>query len=308
MARAAPFEPSRRVLQRRRQRRRRLLALAVGLAAIALVAFEALQLGGAFDSGPRTVIDVPSSPKLPVYETPLQTKDPGPAAARAAEQIADGVLNTIPAALLVGHAGRGKPWVALTFDDGPSPYTLRVLRILASHHQHATFFVTGYAATMHPFELRQIRASGNAFGDHTVTHRQLTREKPAKRRWELVSTAERVQGATGVRPTLFRPPYGESTRAINTMSRGLGLLPVTWSTDSKDWMRPGVKKIVATVLRGASPGAIILLHDGGGDRRQTLKALPLILKGLAKKHLISVTLPRLLNSQPPEHGDLLVRS
>jgi peptidoglycan-N-acetylglucosamine deacetylase len=308
MARAAPLDPGRRVLQRRRQRRRRLLALAAGLTASALAALVALQLGGAFDSGPRTVIEVPSSPKLPVYETPLQTKDPGPAAARAAQQIADGVLNTIPAALLIGHAGRGKPWVALTFDDGPSPYTLRVLRILAKHHEHATFFVTGYAATMFPFQLRQIRASGNAFGDHTVTHGQLTREKPARRRWELLSTAERVQGATGVRPTLFRPPYGESTRAINTMSRDLGLLPVTWSTDSRDWTRPGVKKIVATVLRGARPGAIILMHDGGGDRTQTLKALPLILKGLAKKHLISVTLPKLLNSQPPEHGDLLVRS
>jgi peptidoglycan/xylan/chitin deacetylase (PgdA/CDA1 family) len=307
MARAAPLEPSRRMLQQQR-RRRRLLALAVAVAASALVAIAALQLGGAFDSGPRTVIGIPSSPKLPTYETPLQTNDPGPVAARAAQQITDGVLNSIPAALLVGHAGRGKPWVALTFDDGPSAYTLGVLRILAKHHQHATFFVTGYAATAFPFELRQIRAGGNAFGDHTVTHRQLTREKPAKRKWELVSTAERVQGATGVRPTLFRPPYGESTRAINTMSRELGLLPVTWSTDSKDWTRPGVKKIVATVLNGASPGAIILLHDGGGDRTQTLEALPLILKGLARKHLISVTLPRLLNSQPPGHGDLLVRS
>ncbi len=308
MARAAPLEPSRRVLQQRRQRRRRLFALAVTLAGVALVALAALQLGGAFDSGPRIVIEVPSSPRLPVYETPLQTKDPGPVAARAAQQIADGVLNTIPAALLVGHAGRGEPWVALTFDDGPSAYTLQVLRILAKHHQHATFFVTGYAATAFPFQLRQIRASGNAFGDHTVTHRQLTREKPTKQRWEILSTAERVQGATGVRPTLFRPPYGASTRAINALSRALGLLPITWSTDSKDWTRPGVKKIVATVLRGASPGSIILLHDGGGDRSQTLKALPLILKGLARKHLVSVTLPRLLNSQPPEHGDLLVHS
>jgi peptidoglycan/xylan/chitin deacetylase (PgdA/CDA1 family) len=183
-----------------------------------------------------------------------------------------------------------------------------VLRILAKHHQHATFFVTGYAATSHAFELRQIRASGNAFGDHTVTHAQLTREKPAKRRWELLSTAERVEAATGVRPTLFRPPYGESTRKINTMVRELGMLPITWSTDSKDWMRPGVKKIVATALKGASAGSIILLHDGGGDRRQTIAALPLILAGLARRHLISVTLPQLLNAQPPEHGDLLVRS
>jgi peptidoglycan/xylan/chitin deacetylase (PgdA/CDA1 family) len=308
MARAAPFEPSRRLLQRRRRRRRRLTALGVSIVVTVVVALAGLQLGGAFDSGPRIVISDPQTTRLPTYETPLEVKDPGPAAARAAQQIGDGVLNAIPAALLVGHAGRGRPWVALTFDDGPSPYTLQILRILARHHQHATFFVTGYAATSYPFQLRQIRAGGNAFGDHTVTHTQLIREKPAKRRWELLSTAERVQSATGVRPTLFRPPYGQSSRMINSMARELGMLPITWSTDSKDWTRPGVKKIVARALEGAAPGGIILMHDGGGDRRQTLAALPLILEGLARKHLISVTLPRLLNAQPPEHGDLLVHS
>jgi peptidoglycan/xylan/chitin deacetylase (PgdA/CDA1 family) len=308
MARAESFEPSRRVLRRRRQRRRRLLALALLVAVCAVILLGALQLGGAFDEGRRTVVAIPHVTKLPVFEVPLQAKDPGPVAARASARIDDGVLSRIPAGLLVGHAGRGKPWVALTFDDGPSKYTLQVLRILAKHHQHATFFVTGYAATSFPFQLRQIRATGNAFGDHTVTHTQLTREKPAKRRWEVVSTAERVQAVTGVRPTLFRPPYGESTRVINTMSRELGMLPVTWSTDSKDWMRPGVKKIVANVLHGAVPGGIILMHDGGGNRQQTLKALPLILKGLARRHLVSVTLPKLLNSQTPEHGDLVVRS
>ncbi len=308
MARAAPLEPSRRLAQRQRLRRRRLVAGAVATAVLVLLVGAALDLGGAFDSGTRAVIALPSTPRLPPYPVPVEAKDPGPVAARAAEQIADGTLNQIPVALAVGHAGRAKPWVALTFDDGPSQYTLQVLRILAKHHEHATFFVTGYAATTHQFELKQIRASGNAFGDHTVTHSQLTRETPARRRWELVSTAERVEGATAVRPTLFRPPYGESSRAINTMSRTLGMLPITWSTDSKDWMRPGVKRIVATVLRGARPGAIILLHDGGGDRSETIAALPRILKGLAKKHLVSVTLPKLLNAQPPEHGDLLVRS
>jgi peptidoglycan-N-acetylglucosamine deacetylase len=305
--RAAYTEPRRDLLRRRKQRQRRLAAI-VALLGLAVAALAALQLGGAFDAAPRTVIANPGALELPVYPTPLRTKDPGPAAARAASQIDDGVLDRIPVGLAVAHAGRGKPWIAITFDDGPSRYTLQVLRILARYHQHATFFVTGYASTTNPFLLRQIRASGNAFGDHTVTHTQLTREKPAKRRWEVLSTAERVQGPTGVRPTLFRPPYGESTRVINTMSRELGMLPVTWSTDSKDWMRPGVKKIVANVLRGAVPGGIILMHDGGGDREQTLKALPLILKGLARKHLVSVTLPELLNSQTPEHGDLVVRS
>jgi peptidoglycan/xylan/chitin deacetylase (PgdA/CDA1 family) len=307
MERAAQMEPRRNLVRRRKQRQRRMVAL-VGLLGLVVVVLGTLQLAGTFDAGPRIVIADPGALRLPVYPTPLQAKDPGPVAARAAEQIDDGVLNRIPVGLAVAHAGRGRPWIALTFDDGPSPYTLDVLRILARFHQHATFFVTGYASTMNPFLLLQIRAGGNSFGNHTVTHTQLTREKPAKRRWELLSTAERVQGPTGVRPTLFRPPYGESSRRINTMSRQLGMLPITWSTDSKDWMRPGVKKIVANVLKGAVPGGIILMHDGGGNRAQTLKALPLILKALAKRHLVSVTLPRLLNSQMPEHGDLVVRS
>jgi peptidoglycan-N-acetylglucosamine deacetylase len=307
MERAEMIEPRRTLARRRKQRQRRMAALAI-LAATVVLTLAALQLRGAFDAGPRVVIADPGSLRLPVYETPLTTKDPGPAAANAAEQVNDGLLNVIPAGLAVTHAGRGEPWVALTFYDGPSQFTLQVLRMLARHHQHATFFVTGYAATENPFLLRQIRAGGNAFGDHTVTHAQLTREKPAKRRWELVSTAERVQAATGVRPTLFRPPYGESSRAINRMAREIGMLPITWSVDSKDWTRPGVKQIVRRALAGAHPGGIILLHDGGGDRRQTVKALPLILKALARRHLISVTLPKLLNAQAPEHGDLVVRS
>jgi peptidoglycan-N-acetylglucosamine deacetylase len=308
MSRAESIEPARRMARHRKQRQRRRVALALAVVILALLTLGALELAGAFSSGSRVVIANPPVTKLPVFEVPLQVKDPGPAAARASERIADGVLNQIPAGLAVAHAGRGKRWVALTFDDGPSKYTLQVLRLLERAHQHATFFVTGYAATTYPFQLKQIRAGGNAFGDHTVTHTQLTREKPARRRWELISTAERVQAATGVRPTLFRPPYGESSRKINTMARALGMLPITWSLDSKDWTRPGVKQIVANALKGAVPGGIILMHDGGGNRSETVKALKLILKALKKRHLRSVTLPQLLNSQPPEHGDLVVRS
>jgi peptidoglycan-N-acetylglucosamine deacetylase len=302
MSRAETIAPSRRLARRRQQRKRRLIAFAIVVVVLALAVLGVLEVSGAFDAGPRTVISNPTAAKLPIYQVPLTTKDPGPAAARAAEEIDDGLLSKVPVGLAVAHAGRGKPWVALTFDDGPSAYTLRVLRVLAKHHQHATFFVTGYAATSHAFELKQIRASGNAFGDHTVTHTQLTRETPARRRWELLSTAERVQGAVAVRPTLFRPPYGESTRVINTMSRELGMVPVTWSTDSKDWMRPGVKKIVANVLRGAVPGGIILMHDGGGDRTQTVAAIAKIVKRLRAKHYRFVTVPELLRDDPPPAG------
>ena len=216
------------------------------------------------------------------------------------------MLNQIPAGLAVAHAGRGKRWVA-------PDVRRRAVEVHAPGAAHSSSgptstppsSSTGYAATTYPFQLQQIRAGGNAFGDHTVTHTQLTRETPARRRWELLSTAERVQAATGVRPTLFRPPYGESSREINTMARTLGMLPITWSVDSKDWTRPGVKQIVANALKGAVPGGIILMHDGGGNRSETVKALPLILKALKQRHLTSVTLPQLLNAQPPEHGDLV---
>jgi peptidoglycan/xylan/chitin deacetylase (PgdA/CDA1 family) len=307
MARAEHVEP-RRELARRKKRQQRRVAALIAAAIVAVVTLAALALGGAFSSPPRTLIANPALPALPTYAIPIEVHDPGPQTANAAERIDDGLLAQIPAGLAVAHAGRGAREVALTFDDGPSSYTLSVLRLLAKAHEHATFFVTGYAASQNPWLLRQIRAGGNAFGDHTVTHHQLLRETPAKRRWELVSTAQRVQAATGVRPTMFRPPYGSSSRAINTMARRLGLLPITWSVDSKDWTRPGVKQIVKTALTGAHPGGIILLHDGGGNRSETVKALRLILKALRKRHLQSVTLPALLNAQPPGHGDLEVQA
>jgi peptidoglycan/xylan/chitin deacetylase (PgdA/CDA1 family) len=307
MSRAEPLEARRGLARQRKRRQQRLVAL-IGAVIVTVAVLAGLELGGVFSSPPRALIPYPSTTALPAYPIPVPVHDPGPTAANAAERIDDGLLSQIPAGLAVAHAGRGAREVALTFDDGPSPYTLRVLKLLARSHQHATFFVTGYAASANPWLLRQIRAGGNAFGDHTVTHHQLLRETPAKRQWELVSTAQRLEAATGVHPSMFRPPYGSSSRAINTMARRLGMLPITWSVDSKDWTRPGVKAIVKTALAGAHPGGIILMHDGGGDRSETVKALPLILKALAKRHLRSVTLPQLLNAQPPGHGDLVVQA
>ena len=226
--------------------------------------------------------------------------------ANLAAHVSGSVFAKIPPGLAVAHAGRGSREVALTFDDGPSRYTPQVLAALAQAGQHATFFVTGQGATEYPDMLRRIVAGGDTFGDHTVTHAQLFREDAAKRTWELSSTAQRVYSTTGVHVKLFRPPYGQSSTDINTLSRQLGLLPVTWSVDTRDWSRPGVSAIVATALRGVGPGDIILMHDGGGDRSETVAALPIILRALARLHLTSVTLPELLNAQAPTHGDLEV--
>jgi peptidoglycan/xylan/chitin deacetylase (PgdA/CDA1 family) len=225
-------------------------------------------------------------------------------AAIAAAHISGGVLAKIPRGLAVKQTAAGQRNVALTFDDGPSPYTPQVLALLERYDQQATFFVTGLGASAYPGALRRIVADGDAFGDHTVTHAQLLREDTAKRAWELSSTAQRVEDVTGVRPTLFRPPYGSSSSEINSQARQLGFLPVIWTIDTRDWARPGVSSIVRTALRGVGPGDIILMHDGGGDRSETVAALSVILPALRDRHLQSITLPALLNAQPPRGLDL----
>ena len=108
-----------------------------------------------------------------------------------------------------------------------------------------------------------------------------------------------VQRATGIQARFFRPPYGATGPAVNRLGRSLGLIPILWSVDSRDWQMPGTKAIVRRVLANVRPGSIVLLHDGGGDRHETLRALPAILRALAKRHLQPVTLSKLLADVPP---------
>ena len=94
-----------------------------------------------------------------------------------------------------------------------------------------------------------------------------------------------MERATGVQPRFFRPPYGATGPAVNRLGRSLGMLPVLWSVDSRDWQLPGTRAIVKRVLAYVEPGSIVLMHDGGGDRRETLRALPAILRALERRHL-----------------------
>jgi peptidoglycan/xylan/chitin deacetylase (PgdA/CDA1 family) len=108
-----------------------------------------------------------------------------------------------------------------------------------------------------------------------------------------------VERATGINPRFFRPPYGATGPAVNRLGRTLGMVPVLWSVDSRDWQMPGTKAIVRRVLANVKPGSIVLMHDGGGDRQETLRALPTILRALKKRHLQPVTLSQLLAHVPP---------
>ena len=200
----------------------------------------------------------------------------------------------------VAHGDPAQRMVALTFDDGPSGRTAAILRVLANHDAHATFFVVGRSTRGMEPVLRHMAATGNELADHTYSHANLLALHGPKRACSsCAGRSALVERATGMQPRFFRPPYGATGPAVNRLGRSLGMLPVLWSVDSRDWQLPGTKAIVKRVLAHVEPGSIVLMHDGGGDRRETLRALPAILRALERRHLTPVTLSQLFADAPP---------
>ena len=197
-------------------------------------------------------------------------------------------------------AGKRKREIALTFDDGPGPYTSAVVRTLQRLHAPATFFQVGvterYFAAAEDLQRRDplVTVASHGFG-----HRRLDRLPRAEQARELDAETELLRAAGQPAPTLFRPPYGAYDATTLELLRERHMTMVLWSVDSEDYRRPGVDAIVANVLAGARPGAIVLLHDAGGNRSQTVAALPRIVKGLRDRHYTLVSVPRLLADAPP---------
>jgi len=189
--------------------------------------------------------------------------------------------------------------VALTFDDGPDPrFTDGVLSILRRQHVPATFFVIADQAQAHPDLVRREVHDGHIVANHTYSHIDLALVPKARAQAEILAGAAVVEGITGRKPALFRAPYGEGddrvgTEGADAIAADLGLHPVRWNDDSWDWRRPGVDTIVDRVLAGASPRTVVLLHDGGGDRSETLAALPRIIDGLRQRGYAFTTVDRL---------------
>jgi peptidoglycan-N-acetylglucosamine deacetylase len=199
-------------------------------------------------------------------------------------------------------SGRHGRYVALTFDDGPSTYTPRV-RVLRRARARATFFVIGSRAAARPDLVRAESLLG-AVGNHTWTHPRLV--SLARRdviRQLLLTQAAIVRATGGVRPVLFRPPYGVGTPAETAAVHALRLVDVRWSVDSLD-SRPGATagSVVRNVLPELRPGAIVLLHD---IHPWTLGALPRILRALRHRGLMPVTIPELVALDPPAHAQLV---
>ncbi|MET8474226.1 bifunctional polysaccharide deacetylase/glycosyltransferase family 2 protein [Streptomyces sp. NPDC006422] len=181
--------------------------------------------------------------------------------------------------------------IVLTFDDGPNAtYTSKVLDILDENDVPGTFFLVGSMAARYPDLVKQTVDEGNEVGIHSFSHVDLSYQSYARLKRELKQTQLAIAGAAGVTTTLFRAPYSSETDAIDNYSLGvykkvakLGYTSVFIDTDSDDWKQPGVDSIIRTATPKNGKGASVLFHDAGGDRDQTLKALPKYIKKMKAK-------------------------
>ena len=189
--------------------------------------------------------------------------------------------------------------VALTFDDGPGPFTPQVLKVLRRYRAPATFFVVGHSLIDFGATLPSEIHDGFVLGDHTQDHKLLTQLNPHDQAHQITDLGQDLVSYGAAFPRLFRPPYGGFNDATLGLLHQYGMLMVLWSVDTHDYMQPGVATIVQRALAGAAPGAIILMHDAGGPRAQTVAALPMIIAGLRARHFKLVTVPRLVADDPP---------
>jgi peptidoglycan/xylan/chitin deacetylase (PgdA/CDA1 family) len=228
----------------------------------------------------------------------LAGSGPGSLAAREITAENGAISRTLAYTPYVRIAGAQHREIALTFDDGPGPYTPQVLSILERHDVPATFFEVGVLERYFYASTAAIVADGDVIGDHTQAHVPMSRLRAAAQRAQLLQDAGAVQRHGARFPRLFRPPYGMWNAGTLSLLHRYHMLMVLWSVDTNDYRRPGVRAIVRAALAGARPGAIILLHDAGGDRSETVAALPKIIAGLERRHYRLVTVPRLLLDNP----------
>jgi len=184
--------------------------------------------------------------------------------------------------------------VALTFDDGPhATSTAGILAVLQQQKVKATFFELGVNIKRYPSLSKACASNGNLVGLHSWDHKDFTKLSADQIHTQLQNTQEAFKKASGQTSHWFRLPYGNSTTSIDgqIIKRGFDL--AYWTVDTNDWRRPGADTIAARAISGASPGAIILMHDGGGDRSQTVAALPKIITTLKAQGYTFVTIDEL---------------
>ena len=194
----------------------------------------------------------------------------------------------------------GPPQVALTFDDGPWPYyTEQVLGVLRKYGIHATFFVMGRNAAAHPELVRQEAAAGHEVENHTWNHPYLARLGTDLALQEIAGTAAEVLFLTGRAPRYLRPPYGSVDQAIRLQAASVGEETLLWNVDPRDWALPGTWAIEQNVLAHIQDRAIVLMHDGGGDRSETVAALDALIPRLQALGYRFVTVQQMMDPLAP---------
>jgi peptidoglycan/xylan/chitin deacetylase (PgdA/CDA1 family) len=180
--------------------------------------------------------------------------------------------------------------IALTIDDGPDPvYTPQVLRVLHSYHVTATFSMIGLQVAAYPQLARSVAEAGHQIANHTWTHADLAGMPAHGVHSELALASKAIHAATGVHPALFRAPYGAWSAAVIRQCEHMRMIPLDWSVDPRDWAQPGARSIIRNIMENTRPGSIILEHDGGGNRSQTVEALRVVLPRLLRKGYRFVT-------------------
>jgi peptidoglycan/xylan/chitin deacetylase (PgdA/CDA1 family) len=175
----------------------------------------------------------------------------------------------------------GPKAIALTIDDGPDPvYTPQVLRLLDRYGVTATFSMIGVEVQAHPGVAREVVAAGHLIANHTWSHRNLTWLGPAGVTDQMNRATGEIHAVTGTLPALFRAPYGAWSQFVLQQCAQTAMIPLGWSVDPRDWSRPGVASIISNIMRNTRTGSIILEHDGGGNRAQTVAALGQVLPRL----------------------------
>lgn len=190
-------------------------------------------------------------------------------------------------------------YIALTFDDGPDELTEAILDVLDTNSVKATFFVVGENCVLRASSLKRMYSEGHEIGNHTYSHMTFRGKSESEITKEILHTNQVIQEITGETPYLFRPPGGTMNQKILNVAQSLNLRIILWSPDedSKDWSSPGVGRIIQNVVPHAKEGKIVLLHDGGGKRQQTLQALPRIISDLHKSGYTFVTVTQLLKAR-----------
>ena len=221
------------------------------------------QTGQTAQTGKSGTDPHPTAPAKPKPH-PTPTATDGPAPAKPVYYVDDGPMT-----------------IALTIDDGPSPvYTPQILQILEKYHVTASFSMVGENVTYYPGVARDVADAGHVIVNHTWDHANLATLTESKTRAEIANASDAIHTAVGRAPTIFRAPYGAWSPTTLEYCASEHLMPLDWSVDPRDWARPGVSKIVSNILKNTQTGSIILEHDGGGNRSETVAALKIAIPRL----------------------------